>query len=181
MSSAPEIHLRKAEAQDVDAVCNLWMSLMREHEALDARFVLSDDAMQRWKNDYPLWIEDRTRKVLIAELAGDVVGYIQAHRRLEPPIFQEKPEVFIDEIYVMPDARKKRVGVQLLEVVRQWSSQVGASHIRFRVLAANQEGIAFWEQQGAQSMYVNYTIELATDAEPVENLQKETRSRKLGF
>ncbi len=172
-----DIVLRQAESGDVEVVSQLWMDLMQEHEALDLRFVLSDDAMLRWKNDYPLWVDDRTRKIILAEKGGQVIGFVQAHRRLEPPVFQEKPEVFIDELYVLPSSRSQGVGALLLGEVKKWAAQVGGERIRLRVLAANKPGISFWEREGAKSIDVTYTIEL----ESARPDKKKTDSRKLGF
>ena len=172
-----DIVLREASTHDASAVCALWLDLMHEHEALDARFVLSEDAPLRWKNDFPLWVEDQTRMLLLAELSGELVGFIQAHRRLDPPIFKEKPEVFIDELYVVPSARKRGVGRLLLDAIRTWAREVGAAQLRLRVLSANSDGLAFWERHGARSMDIALTIELEVQAEK----EKEHRSRKLGF
>ncbi|MFK7845270.1 MAG: GNAT family N-acetyltransferase [Rhodothermales bacterium] len=150
---------------------------MKEHEAMDTRFVLSDDADLRWKNDFPLWIDDLTRRIVVAELGGRIIGFIQAHRRLEPPVFRVSPEVYIDEIYVLPSIRDQGVGKQLLDYIKEWAEALGSDRIRLKVLAANQKGIAFWEREGAAPIDLAYTIEL----EPTHQEEKKVRTGKLGF
>ena len=175
--SSEKIILRPASGRDVEVVCVLWLKLMREHEAMDTRFVLSHDADLRWKNDFPLWVDDQTRQIIVAEQEGRIIGFIQAHRRLEPPVFRAAPEIYIDEIYVLPDARGLGIGKQLLEHVRQWAAALGAERLRLRVLAANKNGMTFWEAEGASAIDLSYTIELESE------LQEEikVRSGKLGF
>ena len=171
------VALREAEQADTEVICRLWLALMQEHELLDQRFVLSEDAGIRWKNDLPMWLEDGTRKIVLAENAGNVVGFIQAHRRVEPPIFKEIPEVYIDEVYVVPSQRGHGVGRLLLDEIKDWAERGGAEIIRLRVLAENEAGKLFWERSGAQQMDVTYTLTLENKT---ENAKKKS-FRKLGF
>ena len=57
---------RPAVAADADILCGFWLALMREHEAMDPRLVLAEDAGIRWKNDYYHWLEDTTCKIMVA-------------------------------------------------------------------------------------------------------------------
>ena len=38
------ITYRAADSADADVLCNFWLALMREHEQMDPRLVLSEDA-----------------------------------------------------------------------------------------------------------------------------------------
>ncbi len=171
------VTLRPATLQDRDTVGALWLDLMQEHEAMEPLFVLADDAALRWRNDYPAWIEDGTRKFLLAEQNGEIIGFIQAHRHVEPPVYAATAEVYIDEIYLRTDSRGLGAGRLLLDAIRQWASEVGAERLRFRVLAKNDDGIKFWEREGARHLVSTYTIPVQPGA------QKEIKKhvRKIGF
>ena len=177
MAADPTTFLRPATLQDLDAVCALWVNLMQEHEDLDPRFVMAQDAPKRWRNDYPAWIDDGTRRILLAEQQGLIVGFIQAHRHAEPPIFEEVPEVYIDEIYTIPGVRGQGVGRKLLDAILQWAGRLGARQLRLGVLTANKKGIKFWEAAGAHPFIGTYIL-------PVESAgpgEAKKHTRRLGF
>ncbi len=168
---------RSATAADADILCDFWLALMREHEAMDPRLVLADDAGMRWKNDYIHWLEDTTCNIMVAVDATGPVGYIRAHRMLELPIFAPIPEVYVDKVYVKPAARGQGIGKKLLAFITTWAESCGAARVRLRVLKANEKGIAFWEREGASAFYETYTMDL----NPPPELPKKQESRRIGF
>ena len=157
--------IRSARRLDARFVTALWLALHREHEALDGRYVLSDDADQRWHNDFKVWVEDDTHTILLGCFQDEVVGFIHAYRRLEPPIYKDAPEVYIDEVYVTPAHRARGLGTALLNAVRAWGAEGGAEWIRLRTLARNTEGIKFWEKHGGEALAVTYTLPLGSGIE----------------
>jgi len=172
-----EINVRPAALNDREEAGALWMNLMREHEAMEPRFKLAADAALRWKNDFPLWIEDQTRRIMLAEEAGRIVGFIQAHRHVEPPVFEEVAEVYIDEIYTLPEVRGRGIGRLLLDNIKDWAGSVGARRLRFGVLTANSAGIRFWESEGAVQMGRIYTVSIQSESQ----IETGKPTRKLGF
>ncbi len=171
------VTLRPAILKDRDAVGALWLNLMREHEAMEPLFVLAQDASLRWRNDFSTWIEDGTRKFMLAEQDGEIIGFIHAHRHLEPPVYVASPEVFVDEIYLRPESRGLGAGRLLLNAVRQWAEDLGAERLRFRVLAVNTNGIEFWERAGAKHLISTYVIPVQPGGQ--EEIKKHTR--RIGF
>lgn len=171
------ITYRAADSADADVLCNFWLALMREHEQMDPRLVLSDDAAVRWKNDYMHWLEDKTCKLVVAVGPEGPVGYIRAHRMIELPIFAPIPEVYVDKAYVIPAARGQGIGKNLVAIISSWAESCGAQRVRLRVLNANTSGIAFWEREGASAFYTTYIMDL----NPAPDLQEENVSRRIGF
>ncbi len=171
------ITFRAATAADADILCDFWLALMREHEELDPRLVLSEDAGVRWKNDYLHWIEDKTCNMVVAAGPAGPVGYIRAHRMVELPVFAPVPEVYIDKVYVIPDARGQGIGKKLVDKISNWAEACGAERVRLRVLKSNTKGIAFWEREGASAFYATYTMDL----DPKPELRKKQETRRIGF
>lgn len=173
---AEECTFREATKSDEAAVRTLWRALMDEHASLDERFVVSEDAQDRWANDFPIWIDDGTHFLAVAEVNKEIIGFVHARQWMDMPIFVQIPEIFLDEIYIIPRYRKKGVGKKLYQTVESWSQEKGAAYIRLTTLSTNPESNAFWEAMGASPLHTTYTLELY---KPVLG-QKKSRG-KLGF
>ena len=171
------ITVRRARKEDAQSVGALWLRLLKEHAALEARLAVADDASERWTNDFPHLIDDARCRVFVAERDGDLVGFITACLWESPPIFAGPQEVYISELYVVPQARRQRVGRRLVEAVQAWAEMLAAGRLRLGVLAANAEGQAFWERFNAQPLSMTLTIALETEAAP----RQEKKKARLGF
>ena len=149
--------LRAARPSDLDAALALWQALHREHQALDPRYRLADDAAARWSTDFREWTRSRTSQIWLA--FGPVpVGLVTAHLYETVPTFEPQSLVHVDDLYVVPEARGAGVGAALLDAVRVWGAAQGATQLRAGVLAANAAGRAFWQRQGAQDFSVSVTM-----------------------
>ena len=169
--------LRPAQRGDAAAVGDLWLALHREHEAMDDRYVLADDAAQRWRNDFLVWVDDRTHRLMLGCAGDEIVGFIHAYRHVDAPIYALAPEVYIDEIYVTPAHRRCGLGAALLASVREWGIEHGAEWIRLHTLAANEAGRRFWEKHGGRALSVVYTIPLESERRSPE----KDPPRRIGF
>jgi len=169
--------VRQAQAADQEVVGTLWQQLLDDQSELDDRMGVAEDALDRWNNDFPVWLEDETARIYVAEDENEeVAGFVTARRWGPPPIYEESSEVYLDELYVRPEARRKGYGTQLVHAVRSWADQIGARRIRLRVLTSNQPARAFWAAQEALPMSMTFTIE----GEQQEEASDEG-SKKIGF
>jgi len=169
------ITVRRARREDEATLAFLWVQFLQEQSALDPRFAMAEDALERWRNDFPMWLNDVSRRIFVAEAAG-LVGVVTAHRWWPPPIYEEASEVYVDELYVAPASRRSGVGRRLVEAVKAWGGSLRANLLRLGMLAANENGLLFWKKVGARPFSVTLTIDL--EAQPgVSGAPK----RKLGF
>ena len=170
--------IRKASTEEAASVCMLWGRLVYEHEQLDERFVIADDAHERWLNDFPHWVEDELHCLLVAvDDMGQIAGFIHAQCWEEPPIYSQVPEVFVIEIYVNRASRGKGIGAALVEALKNWSKGHLAERLRFGVLAANAPGIAFWEALQAKPISIAFTIDLEIE----KRGPAKKPERRIGF
>jgi len=173
----PYPDVRRALKSDVPVVTELWEAFLAEQAKEDQRLRVSEDAVERWENDMPLWLEDKTRRVYVAEQEGRIVGFATAHRTAPPPIYESKGEVYLDEIYVLPEARRNGFGRQLVEAVVAWTDRVQAERVRLSVLAENSEARTFWASHDAAPFSLTYTIE----RDPPQDESADEGSKKIGF
>ena len=155
-----EISVRAATLGDRLAVEGLWLELLREEAVVDSRFRPSDDAAERWRADYPVWLQDTTRLLAIAEADGEVLGFISAHLWGPEPILEQVVEVFVEYLYVRSEGRRQGVGSALVHAVSQWASPLGAVRMRLRALALSEDADAFWRARGAQPFATEMLLDL---------------------
>jgi GNAT superfamily N-acetyltransferase len=151
------VTLRRARPADRDAALALWAALHREHEALDARYRLAPDAPLRWARDLDEWMGVEHRLVLLAEASGGAVGLLVAQLAWPAPVYAPSLLAHVDDLYVVPPWRGRGVGKMLLEESERWARRHGATSLQAGVLAANDEGLAFWDQAGTRPYQIVVT------------------------
>lgn len=170
--------VRQAQEADRTAVGDLWAALLDTQADFDDRIGVSEDARERWENDFSMRLDDETARLYVAEADdGTVVGFAGARRWGPPPIYAESSEVFFDELFVQAEHRREGYGTQLVRAVRTWADRLGAQRIRLRVLTSNADGRAFWAAQDAIPLTMTLTIE--GDVSPDETANEGTK--KIGF
>ena len=150
--------IRPARPGDLERLAELWIAFLEEQADLDDRVQVAEDALERWRNDYPAWIHRDQRHILVAERGGELSGFAAAIRHEPAPIFAYVPEVFVEELYVRPDARRKGLGAALFGSMREWGESWGARRIRLSVLASNEEARAFWSSLGLTDMSITMAL-----------------------
>ena len=170
--------IRRARRSDEATLGRMWYDLLRAQGELDARFAPSDDALERWRNDFRSWLERLSRRIYVAEVDGEVRGFVTAEQWAPPPVFDDRPGVFIDEIYVDPDYRRAGIGTRLVDAVKDWAEELGVHQVRAGIVARNEAGAAFWRSIGADAVSQTFAIALEREEKKEE---KAVRRRSLGF
>lgn len=173
-----ETVLRRASLHDQEVLANLWVAFMHEQAARDHAFRPAADAEHRWRNDLPEWLRDETRRVYVAEHLDEIVGFVTAQRWTPPPIYAYAEEVYLGELYVLPDARGEGVGRRLVQQVQAWAEERGAERVRMGVAAGNEVAQSFWRGLGAQPVSLTLAIECKGSAKKGGG---ENKGRRIGF
>lgn len=137
--------LRAATRDDVEDIRSVARASLRESygHVLDDETI--DEAVEHWYDGEEL-VEDLTAEdaVFVVAVDGrDVVGFAQSY-----VIERPEPVGEIDWLHVLPDHRDRGLGTQLLKRVETALLEKGVERIEGRVLAANEEGAAFYDQHG---------------------------------
>lgn len=158
MPSDPSVTIRRARQDDIDALAALWEAFLQEQTSLDDRIGPADDALARWRNDVPVWLDDAAYHLVVAASADGLLGFVAAHRWTPPPIYRADAEVYLTELYVAPDARERGIGTALVQSVQAWAHALDADRIRLQVLTANDDGKAFWDARAATPLSETRTL-----------------------
>ncbi len=152
--------IREAQLSDADRLVALWFALQEEHTASDDRFNLAPDAKQRFANEVLDQIHASVVRLAVAETDEALAGFISARHWLPDPIFDQRLEVYIESIYVMPAFRRSGIGSTLVSDVRRWAIEKGAVRLRLATIASNKRAISFWSSISATPDILGMTIEL---------------------
>ena len=144
-----EVRIRRATGDDREAVGQLWLELMTHHAGLDpAAFCLADDALAQWHDIFDARIADENCLVLVAEVGGQVVGFIKGSVREEGPVVAPGSYGYLGETSVTARCHRQGVGRRLYEALASWFRERGISEVRLQVSSYNPVSNAFWRAMG---------------------------------
>ncbi len=140
--------VRSAAEEDLDALLALYVSYFRELETFGMPFTLDRDALPgvlRAK------IKSRLILAAVAEGDGKLAGFCFCAISRLPKERRWRGEAsagFLEELYVVPEARRRGLASRLTDFAREWLRENQIGMITLEVLHGNPEGLAFWKKQG---------------------------------
>jgi diamine N-acetyltransferase len=148
--------IRHARASDYKAITALrqGLALQGHRERPDA---FRPQTLGTTEAKFPLWLNAENHQVLVAEIASDIAGYVTiwCGRAQDNDHMFPSESIFIGEIAVAPDYRRRGIGRLLFAAVEAEGRRRGVETIGLSVNSANAEGRAFYESLGyaAQGEY----------------------------
>jgi ribosomal protein S18 acetylase RimI-like enzyme len=158
------MNVRIANAGDYVAVMPMMRHYRAMQEELDASlFALRTDADAEAR--FRRWIgrtaEDPRAMLLVAEDAGQIVGFLSTMVETDPPIFRCDQYAVVLEFWVDPPHRRKGAGQMLVETAVKELAAMGLRQLRIRTAAGNEPA----RQMLAACGFRVGTIELVRDVE----------------
>ncbi len=153
--------VRRMSRSDADAVTKLWKGTVEYHASIDPRLAVREDAGRSFRRFLNRSIGASDDVImLVAESGGRIVGFLIGVIRDQAPVFVRSRHGYIVDIYVDPAFRRKGVGRKLVEAAEEWFASRGLDHVRLRVSAANDSGIAFWKGIGFEDYFIELWREI---------------------
>ena len=100
-------------------------------------------------------IGDPTTLLLVAEQAGEVVGFVHAHNH--NPVYAP-PMKSVVALAIKDDARMQGLGHKLIEAVEQWALETGASGVRLNSNEAMTGALYFYKSMGYEYIKTQYNF-----------------------
>ena len=137
-ASEPQIVIRPARPSDAGAYLKL-VEAFAEYERLpppdpEARTRLIDHLFR----DRPYY------RLLVAEVDKNIVGY--AAHTVAYSTFQARPTLLLEDIFVLPEYRKLRIGHRLFAYCAKTAVADGCGRMDFLVLDWNRVALDFYER-----------------------------------
>lgn len=146
----PQIVVRRARREDADALLSL-VDALADYEKLDrpdegARARLTHDGFE---------CEPARFSTLLAVEPTDAggerpVGYAIFFETYSS--FLAKPTLYMEDLFVLPDARKKGAGSALFAALAREAQERGCGRMEWVCLDWNELAIGFYEARGAQHL-----------------------------
>lgn len=132
--------IRRAEARDVPALLELVRGLAAFERAEGAVTVTEDAMRDAGFGECPVWIG------WIAEENERPIGMAICFDRWST---WKGRVLFLEDLYVVPEARGRGLGEQLLRIVAEHARAHGYVGLRWQVLDWNEGAVRFYERFGA--------------------------------
>jgi ribosomal protein S18 acetylase RimI-like enzyme len=140
--------VRPATPRDLDAVVALRIALLREHPDHPIYGRLRPEIDRRARELFAAQLRSRTETILLAELAGEVVGIIRCVESMGSPLLEPARYAYVSSAYVRPDVRRRGVLRALVAEVERWSRARGLDQMRLHNVAGSEAAERAWDALG---------------------------------
>lgn len=152
--------VRRARAEDLDAVVRLWRAMWDAHAPYDPRFAATpaaDRVMAGWIEES---LSNPRAAVFVAEAAGGAVdGYCLAMILENPPVLPHQFYGYVSEISV--GERNRGTGALLLAAAHAWFQEHRLPYVEVNVSVRNDGARRFWRRHGYGEFLERLRLELA--------------------
>ena len=140
--------VRPATSRDLDAVAALRIALLREHPEHPIYGRLRPEIDRRARELFSAQLRARNETILLAELAGEVVGIIRCVESIGSPLLEPARYAYVSSAYVRPDARRRGVLRALVTEVERWCRARGLDQMRLHNVAGSEAAERAWSALG---------------------------------
>jgi GNAT superfamily N-acetyltransferase len=148
--------LRIAAATDAELLSEFVRELA-EFEGLSHECAITPEAVTEH-----LLGPKRCAGAIIAELDGKPAGFAVYYRTFST--FAAKPGIFLEDLYVRPDYRKRGLGRALLSAVAEIAHARSSGRLEWTALKWNKKALALYDAVGAKQMEEWSLLRMAPDA-----------------
>jgi len=136
--------IRKAEVDDCDLILN-FIQQLGEYEKLSHEVVATIEQLHQ-----TLFVDKPYAEVVIAEYDNQPVGFALYFYNYST--FLGKPGLYLEDLFVNPDMRGKKIGKSLLVHLAKKAVERGCGRFEWSVLDWNKPAIDFYRSIGAVAM-----------------------------
>ena len=135
------ITIRSATEQDVPVI-HRFIRDLAVYERLEHEMVATDEDLRK-----TLFGERRYAEVVFACVDGDPVGFALFFHNYST--FLGKPGIYLEDLFVRPEARGRGIGKRLLAWLAQTTVERDCGRLEWSVLDWNEPSIVFYRNLGA--------------------------------
>ncbi len=141
MCSEMNVNIRAASLSDVPAILS-FIRALAEYENLTQSCIATEELLIEH-----LFGPQPAAEILMAELDQKPIGFALFFSSFST--FLAKPGIYLEDLFVLPEARGHGVGKALLKAVAKLASQRNCGRLEWAVLDWNDPAIGFYKKLGA--------------------------------
>ena len=138
-----DFEIRPATKDDTELILDFIRGLAEYEQLLD-EVVATPEILSEWI------FEKEKAEVLIGELEGKPVAFALFFHNFST--FLGRAGIYLEDLYVRPEARSKGVGKAMFRHIAQLAVERGCGRLEWWCLDWNKDSIAFYESFGAEAM-----------------------------
>ena len=150
------IDIQKAEVKDVPLILELIQGLA-EYERLRDSCIATEEKLKD-----TLFSANPAAEVIIARLDGEPMGFALFFHNYST--FLAQRGIYLEDLFVKPEARGKGVGFALLSALARIAVERNCGRLEWAVLDWNELAINFYKRIGAVPMDDWTTFRLSSDS-----------------
>lgn len=142
-----EILIRKATADDIEALRGLYLALEEDGVRYQPEhFVIGERTDEFFQNIF----DSDTQDILVADIDGLAVGFVHVMILQQKKVSCLKPQtvVYMQDLCVREDMRNNKIGAKLVRAAKDYGKEHKADFIRTQVFPGNVDGMRFYERNG---------------------------------
>ncbi len=140
--------LRRAGADDLAGLVELWIEVTAHHAALDPLFTLRPNSRPVIERLIRSQLRDSDAAIFVVDSLDSLAGFCCVRVDRAPPILEETRRAEITDLGVRVALRRRGFGHALAAAALDWTAERGVDRVEVRVASRNAEGQAFWRELG---------------------------------
>jgi len=153
-----ELVIRDAKLEDVEKAADLIVRMKRLNGEFDPLFRVVDDVRQRAVK----YLRDTLGsdgKLLLVAVGGDRVFAVLRAEIKERIFYDPSNEGDITDFYILPEARRKAVGKDMIKAASERLKNMGAQMIVAEFPAQNEIAVKFYGKRGFRALVNTFAKE----------------------
>ena len=140
--------VRPATTDDLAAVVNLRLALLREHASNPVYGRLRSDAAERAHEVFAAQLRMDDQVTFLAERGTTAIGILRCADTVGSPLLFPARYAYVSSVYVIPRHRRHGVLRALFGAAEQWASERGLEEMRLHNAPENPLSSGAWSALG---------------------------------
>jgi len=142
------ISVRRAQLDDLSAIVELRLALLREYKDHALYGNLRPDVEERANTLYRAQLTSTHDTIFVAEIGRRIVGVMRCVDTPSSPLFFPERYCYVSSVYVRPSERRKGVLRALLAAADRWCEEHGIAEMRLHNSATAAVAEQAWSALG---------------------------------